>query len=312
MAIFEKALEADIMSTHMLIRADVSKPILYQAYSIATEFEKRYSAYKKDSFLNKINAMAGLEPVICSDEDIELFKRAISVSKETNGAFDITIGALSHGAYHFGFRDQKIASKENIEKQICLVDYNNIFLENNTLFLKEKGMRLDLGGIGKGYVAKKIAIFLKDNGAKEGLINVGGEIVSFGKSYTIALQDPFSSDNFLYFKTSKEPISISTSGDYERFIGSKEHNHILNTKSGISSNLYSSMSIIKNGFDIDMLDAYATAMSNNSIEDIKRSANILDFSAILIDKESDCSMIRIQKLDYKNIYLQPIHNKSTY
>lgn len=312
MAIFEKALEANIMSTHMLIRADVSRSVLYQAYKIATEFENRYSAYKKDSFLNKINAMAGLEPVVCSDEDIELFKRAITVSKETNGAFDITIGALSHGAYHFGFSDQIVASKESIKKKICLVDYNNIIIKDNTLFLKEKGMRLDLGGIGKGYVAKKIALFLKGNGAKKGLINVGGEIISFGKSYTIALQDPFSVENFLYFKSSKEPISISTSGDYERFIGIKEHNHILDTKSGNSANLYSSMSIIKNGFDIDMLDAYATAMSNCSIEDIKRSADILGFSAILINKESDCSMIGIQKLDYRGIELQPIHNKPTY
>ncbi len=308
MAIFEKALEATIMSTHMLIRANVSKSVLYEAYAIAKEFEKRYSAYKEDSFLNKINAMAGIEAVSCTDEDIELFSRATSASKETNGAFDITIGALSHGAYHFGFSNQQVASPKIIEKQKELVNYKDMIIDQNTLFLKKQGMRLDLGGVGKGYVAKKIALFLKKKGATKGLINVGGEIISFGKSYTIALQNPFSKESFLYFKTSKEPISISTSGDYERFIGSKEHNHILNKEDGHSCNLYSSMSIIKNGFDIDMLDAYATAMFHHDVESIKRFAKELDFSVILIDKEADCSMIELQKLDYSKIELVPTHN----
>lgn len=308
MAIFEKALEADIMSTHMLVRANVSKSILHQVYAIAKEFEKRYSAYKNDSFLNTINAMAGIEAVSCTDADIELFTQSVLASQKTNGAFDITIGSLSHGAYHFGFSNQQIASKEMIEKQKKLVNYKNIILSGNTIFLKERGMRLDLGGIGKGYVAKKIAILLKEKGATKGLINVGGEIISFGKSYNIALQDPFSSNKFLYFRTSKEPVSISTSGDYERFICTKEHNHILDTRSGNPSHLYSSMSIIKNGFDIDMLDAFATAMSNNSINDIKKFTKEMDCSAILINKESDCSMIEIQKLKYKNIEFQPISN----
>lgn len=303
MALFEKALEAKIMSTKLLIRANVSKSVLLQAYGLAKEFENRYSAYKKDSFLSQINASSGLEKRECSDEDIALFQRCIEASRLSDGEFDITMGALSHGAYHFGFSNQEVATKKMIDKQKELVDYKFIELSENSIFLAKKGMRLDLGGIGKGYVAKKIVSFLKQNGATKSLVNVGGEIVSFGKSYTIALRDPFSDGNLGYIKTSKEPISISTSGDYERFIKTKENNHILNKKSGESSNIYSSMTVIQNGFNIDMLDAFATAMFNKDLAYVKSFSKRLNFSTISIDKGSNISFNNCRDLELDSINL---------
>ena len=305
MAIFEKALEANVMSTKMLIRADVSKRILLEAYTLAKEFEKRYSAYIKESFLNTVNAMAGIEALPATPEDIELFTRSITASEHTNGVFDITIGALSHGAYHFGFSNQQIAVPHVIAKQKELVNYKEFLVTSQDVFLKRQGMRLDLGGIGKGYAAKKIAAFLLEKGAKKLLVNVGGEIVSYGKSYRISLLDPFSKESFLFFDTTKDVTSISTSGDYERFIGSKENNHILDINKGTSANRYSSMSIIQNSFDIDLLDAYATAMFNSDLDSIHSYAKKLDFSVILIDKDAGCSMINTKKLLYRSMNIFP-------
>jgi len=156
MALFEKALEASVMSTHLLIRADVSKAILLQAYKIATDFEERYSAYKENSFLNQINAKAGLVPLACHREDMYLFQKCLHASDITEGEFDISIGALSHGAYHFGFKNQSLASSSKVKKQKSLVNYKNILLKENTILLSKKGMRLDLGAIGKGYVSKQL------------------------------------------------------------------------------------------------------------------------------------------------------------
>jgi len=304
MALFEKVLEANVMSTHLLIRANVSKTTLYKAYKIATDFESRYSAYKENSFLNTINNNSGIKPTICTKEDMELFRTSIEASKQTNGLFDVTIGALSHGAYHFGFSNESKASKKSIERQTKLVDYKNIILADKDIYLKNRGMRLDLGGIGKGYVAKLIANFLSKNGASKILVDVGGEIITRGKAYTIALSDPFNDGNIAYIKTSKADMSISTSGTYERFIDEENH-HILSANKGTSPQYYTSMTIMQNGWNIDYLDAYATALFNQSPEHISDMTNTLNISAITIDNNAVTSLYKTQKLDLLSVEFSP-------
>ncbi|MCJ7765946.1 MAG: FAD:protein FMN transferase [Thiovulaceae bacterium] len=301
MAFFEKALKASSMSTQLLIRADVSKPLLYEAYAIAVKFEERYSAYREESFLNSINKSAGISRVACSEEDIALFRQCLAASQSSGGDFDITIGALSHGAYHFGFSNQNRAAGSLLQQQKKLVDFNLIDLDDESIFLTKRGVRLDLGGIGKGYVAKKIALFLQEKGAKKALVDLGGEMVSFGKSYTVALKDPFSEGNIAYIKTSKAPMSISTSGDYERFIASRDTHHILDKKSGSSPNFYSSMTVLQNGFNIDLLDAYATAMFNNDPEYVKSFSKKLNFATITVDREASITLNNINDLNCRSI-----------
>lgn len=298
MGLFEKALEGSVMSTHILIRADVSKAVLLQAYQIATDFELRYSAYKEDSFLNQINKNAGEKETLLEKQDEALFAQSIKASIETNGLFDISIGSLSHGAYHFGFSNQKIASHQEIKKASSLINYQNISLSKQSIFLKQKGMRIDLGGIGKGYVTKLITKFLLQNGAKKMLVDVGGEIVSMGKSYHIAIKSPFEDKNIATIKTSKEPLSISTSGDYERFIDKNNH-HILNTKIGKSKHFYHSLTLMQNSLNIDLLDAYATALFNT--KEIKSLSDRLDISTLCIDKEKTISLYNREKLSLEKI-----------
>jgi len=295
MALWEKVLEASVMSTHLLIRANVSKNILLQAHKIATDFESRYSAYKEDSFLNTINQNAGKSSLPCTQEDYTLFNTSIKVSQQTDGLFDISIGALSHGAYHFGFKNEKKASQKIVETQKKLVNYKDIILTPANIMLKKKGMRLDLGGIGKGYVAKCIAQFLAKKGATKILVDVGGEIVTRGKSYTIALKDPFNEGNIAYIKTSTEDISISTSGNYERFIDKDSH-HILNTLAGTSPQYYSSMTILQNGWNIDYLDAYATALFNQTAEKNIILAKKLNIAMITTDNQALTSLFQTEKL----------------
>ena len=300
MALFEKALEAKVMSTHLLIRANVSKNILLQAHKIATDFESRYSAYKDNSFLNTINQNAGKTSTPCTPQDYALFSASIKASEQTQGLFDISIGALSHGAYHFGFDNEQKASQKTVETQKSLVNYKDIELSHESIMLKKKGMRLDLGGIGKGYVAKQIALFLASKGASKILVDVGGEIVTRGKSYTIAIKDPFNEGNMGYIKTSKADLSISTSGSYERFID-KENHHILNTSQGISPHHYSSMTIVQNGWNIDMLDAYATALFNQAPEKNITLAKALNIAMITTDTHAITSLFQTDKLHLKSI-----------
>ena len=291
------------MSTQLLIRADVSKRLLFEAYAIAVKFEERYSAYKEESFLNRINASAGISRIACNEEDIALFRQCVAASQSSGGDFDITIGALSHGAYHFGFANQGKADDPLLQQQKKLVGYDLIDLDDESIFLTKKGMRLDLGGIGKGYVAKKIALFLQEKGAAKALVDVGGEMVSFGKRYTVAIKDPFSDGNIVYIKTSKAPMSISTSGDYERFIASRDTHHIIDKKSGRSPGFYSSMTVLQNGFNIDMLDAYATAMFNNGPEYVKDFSKRLNLATITVDKDASITLNNINELNCRSITL---------
>ena len=139
MAFFEKALEGKVMSTHILIRANISKQILYEAYAIARDFESRYSAYKEESFLSQVNRNAGKKPLPCTKDDRELFQRCIEASRLSEGKFDITIGALSHGAYHFGFNDQKVATPQEVGRKKSLVNYKMIHLDEKGIYLEKAG-----------------------------------------------------------------------------------------------------------------------------------------------------------------------------
>ena len=303
LALFEKVLEAKVMSTYILIRANVSKSTLLKAYKMATDFENRYSAYKEESFLNKINKNAGKKPTLCTDQDLDFFHTCIEASRDTYGLFDITIGSLSHGAYHYGFANEELASTSAIQKQKKLVNYRDVTLKNNSIFLEKKGMRLDLGGIGKGYVAKQIAQFLAYNGASKLLVDVGGEIITRGKSYTIAVKDPFNEGNIAYIKTSKTDMSISTSGDYIRYIDAQNH-HILDSSEGKSPHYYSSMSILKNGWDIDLLDAYATACFTLPLKKIEKIKETLGIALLIVDKNRKISLLNDEILDLKTITIQ--------
>jgi len=300
MAFFEKALKAKVMSTHLLIRANVSKNILLQAHKIATDFESRYSAYKQDSFLNTINKNSGQSPTPCNQEDYALFNTSIKASKQTDGLFDISIGALSHGVYHFGFVNETKASWKTIEAHKSLVNYKNIILTPESIYLKKVHMRLDLGGIGKGYVAKQIALFLEKKGATKLIVDVGGEIITRGKAYTIALNDPFNDGNIAYIKTSKKDMSISTSGSYERFIDNESH-HILDHQKGFSNNYYSSMTILQNGWNIDFLDAYATALFNQELSQSIQMAKKLNIAMITIDTHAKLNTYNTEKLNLSSI-----------
>ena len=303
MALFDKALNAKVMSTHLLIRANLSKKILLEAYDIAKDFEARYSAYKESSLLTTINKAAGRETVDCTPEDMALFQRCLLASEQTQGGFDISIGALSHGAYHFGFSNQSLAPKALLKQQKKLVNYKNIVLKDGSIFLKEKGMRLDLGGIGKGYAARLVANFLKEAGATRILVDVGGEIVTMGKQFTVALQDPFGKGFLGYIKTTKAPLSISTSGDYERYIDEKNH-HILNVEKGDSSTYYRSMTVMKDGWDIDLLDAYATALFNIEPTTLSSMAQQLEVAILVVEKNRDIRYSNAEKAHLSKLELR--------
>ena len=296
MSFFENGLQAKIMSTVLVIEADVSKRVLFEALELARDFEAKYSAYDEKSLLCRVNQQAGKNPVVCSEDDIEIFLVAKEMAEKSDGVFDPTIGVLSQGAYGFGRRSAKVPSLEELDKVKKLVNYKNFIINKNEVYLKEAGMKLDFGGIGKGFVADKIVKYLQKHGATKALVNVGGEICSFGKKYNIALRDPASTANLALIKSTKESLSISTSGDYERYIASKKNHHILDHKTAVQNHYYASVTVMKNGVESTLLDAVATMVFNSKKELLKDIAHKYDVALIIVLHDGEIYFENVRNL----------------
>ena len=303
MAFFENGLRAKVMSTELIIEADLSKKILFEALDIVKEFEAKFSAYKEESLLSRVNANAGISEVACSPDERELFAKALEMAKISEGLFEPTIGVLTQGTYGFGKSTQKIPSKKELQKAKELVNFQDFIVNEESVYLKKKGMRLDFGGIGKGFIAEKLIAFLQSRGAKKALVNAGGEICTFGKNYNIAIKNPYTDENIALIKTSKTPLTLSTSGDYERFIGSKENHHILDRKTASQNHYYSSVTLLKDGTEGTLLDGVATIVFNAPKEELRVLAKKYNIAIIAIEEEGSLLFENFKSLDIKAIEL---------
>jgi len=309
MSFFEHGIKTTVMSTELIIESNVSKKILFECIQLAKDFEDKYSAYKEDSLLCKINKLSGEETVPCDEEEIDIFQKALVIAKISNGLFDPTIGVLTQGTYGFGKKSAKIPSDAELLKVKKLVNYKEFKLLGNCVYLTQKGMKLDLGGIGKGYIADKILQYLRKKGASKALVSVGGEICSFGKEYKIALRDPFSKNHLAIVKTSKAMLSISTSGDYERYIGPKKNHHILNNTTARQNHFYSSITIMQNGMNATMLDAIACIAFNSPQEKLKDIAKEFRVTIISVTKDKQVYFENFSNLEIKGFELFSFYDK---
>ena len=305
MSFFENGIRTAVMSTELVIEANVAKKVLFECLALAKEFESKYSAYKSSSLLSSINAAAGKHAVSCTKEELEIFEKALEIAKLSDGLFDPTIGALTQGLYGFGTNRERLPSNAELAYTKALVNYKLVKISDEEIYLPKRGMRFDLGGIGKGYVADKIIEYLQNVGATKGLVSVGGEICSFGRAHTIAIKNPFSNGHIAIIHSSKELISISTSGDYERYIGSKEHHHILDNKTATQNHYYSSVTILKNGLEATKLDGVATIVFNSKPEELNKIAKNFEIAIIAITPNKDICFENFMNLNIKNLEMFP-------
>ncbi len=194
-----------IMGTYAVIELPEEKEV-YRAYRTLKEIEILLSDYLDGSDISRINRMAGTRQVEVSDITIEAIRKAIEVSEITGGVFDVTVGSLTINHNRLG----KITQERAME----LVDYRKVLLSGNRIFLKEKGMALDLGGIGKGFA---LDVVRRKIGTRWGFVSVGGDMVFWGRERVIGIRDPESGGGraILYLSGGKD-LCISTSGNYHR------------------------------------------------------------------------------------------------
>lgn len=208
-------------------------------FDLADKYEKLLSATVKGSDVWNINHAEGA-PVKVSDETMTLLQKAIHYSTLSNGSFDITIGALS-SLWDFGDHQGSVPSQEDIDTALATVGYEKIQIDeaDKTVTLADPDTRIDLGGIAKGYIADQMKVYLNKNGIHEGIINLGGNVLtvgekSSGETYKIGIQKPFDANGASIASVEIGDDSLVSSGVYERYFETdgKRYHHILDPATG--------------------------------------------------------------------------------
>ncbi len=252
--------------------------------------EKLLTTFSDDSQTNLINANAGVKPVQVDKEVFDLIYRSKKISQLTQGAFDITYGSVDKRLWNFDTNMTSLPDKDTAKKLVRLINYNNIILDekNCTVFLKEKGMRIGFGGIGKGYAAEMAKRLLQQQGVKSGVVNAAGDLTAWGnqpnrKPWTIGIANP-DAKHSVFSHLNITNVSVATSGNYEKFaiINGKKYSHTIDPKTGLPVSGIKSVTIICTNAEV--ADAMATPVM---IMGIKTGLNMInqmkDIACIIID-----------------------------
>lgn len=214
--------------------------ILDKGFDKIKDIENKMSLNIKESDVYKLYELSGKEPLKVSDDTFKVLKMGKEFGDISNGHFDITIGPLSK-LWNIGTPEAKVPTEDELKETLPLIDYSKLTLDekNKTAKLENDGMMVDLGGIAKGYAADEVAKVLKENGVKNAIINLGGNVFTLGKStnnteWKIGIQNPFEGRGDAVGSVKVENKSIVTSGIYERYVeeNGKKYHHILNPKTG--------------------------------------------------------------------------------
>jgi thiamine biosynthesis lipoprotein len=285
--------EAAIMGTAITVELWHTDPAQGRALidAVFTEMhriDELMSSYKPDSELSRVNAGAARAPVAVSDELFGLIGKALSYSDLTHGAFDITYASAGQ---HYDYRTGKKPDRQQLQEALPAINYRHVKLDatHSTVSFLRPGVRIDLGGIAKGYAVDRSMAILQKAGIGSALVSAGGDTRVMGKRWeqpwNVGIRDPRDEDG-LVSVIPLEDAAISTSGDYERFFeqdGVRYH-HILDPATGQSAHEVHSTSII--GINATDTDALSTSVFVMGVKAGLALINSLaDYEAIIIDNQ---------------------------
>ena len=235
-----------------------------EAIDEVRRIEKLFTTYDDSSQANQVNQNAGIRPVKVDREVLDLINRSKKISALTQGAFDISYGSIDKRLWNFDSTMTSLPDQETARRAVRLINYRNIITDNEkcTVFLKEKGMRIGFGGIGKGYAAEKAKRLLQEKGVKSGIVNAAGDLSAWGnqpngKPWTIGIAAP-DSQRLPFSYLNITDTSVATSGNYEKFvvINGKRYSHTIDPRTGLPVAGIKSVTVICPNAEI--ADAIAT------------------------------------------------------
>ncbi len=251
-----------VESTHIAMGTVISSSIKGKDAQAATDEFKEFISGLENACLSwrvegsdvwRINSEAGKD-VSVSTETAAWIGRALDISSDSNGAFDITVGKLTQ-TWNIGSGKEKLPDDETIKVLLEDVGYKNVFVSNTSVRIDDC-QAIDLGAIGKGIACDVIKDLLDDYSIEEAIISVGGSVLVYNQKASVGIADPDNSQKHMA-TIEIDSQCVSTSGDYERFFESdgKKYHHILDPETGYPAvtDLRSVTVICDSGLDADAL-----------------------------------------------------------
>ena len=233
-----------VIKIQILDPADES--ILDCLKKLCEKYDTMFSTTNTDSELYKLNHANG-QPFTVSSETANLIQEGIHYSELSGGAFDLTIEPVS-ALWDFKADKPTVPSSDAIAQAVSHVDYTKVDIQDNTVTLEDPEAGIDLGAIAKGYIADQVKTYLKKQGIKHAIINLGGNVDVIGtkpdgSKYNIGIQKPFDESGEAITSVQLKDQTVVTSGIYERYFkkNGKLYHHILDPRTGYpcENNLYS-------------------------------------------------------------------------
>lgn len=227
--------------------------------------ESEISSWNPQSTTSEINRNAGIRPVVVSKELYDLVYRSLKISTISSGYFDISFASIDK-LWKFDGTQTSAPSSRDIAGSVSKINFKNIVLNEaeQSIFLREQGMKIGFGAIGKGYAADRAKSVMEKIGVQSGVVNAGGDIITWGAQpdgtpWTIGIADPGNKLGALSWMSISNK-AVVTSGNYEKFIeiDGERYCHIINPKTGWPVKGLKSVTIIAES--AEAADALATTV----------------------------------------------------
>jgi thiamine biosynthesis lipoprotein len=262
--------------------------LVEQVFDEAHRIDQLMSTYIEESRISDINRRAANEPVSAGGELFDLIRRSLDISVLTLGAFDVTYESVGQ---HYDFRNRQRPDAETVAEERKLISWKFVELDQGagTISFSEQGVRINLGGIAKGYVVERGANILRANGVEHGIVTAGGDSRLIGdrrgQPWMVGIRDP-RKDGQVAISVPLEDEAISTSGDYERYFeedGVRYH-HILQPSTGAPASGVHSATVF--GPDAVFTDALSTSVFVMGVDKgLRLIGSLPDYESIVIDAD---------------------------
>lgn len=268
--------------------AEQGQEALEAVFAETARIDRLMSTYKDDSEISRVNRVAATRAVAVGEELFQLIQRSLDISVLTLGAFDITFDSVGQ---HYDFRSRQRPDSETVETERENIDYRYVRLtkaSGTVAFLKE-GVRINLGGIAKGYVVERGVDILRHLGVQHAIVSAGGDSRLLGdrrgRPWMVGIRDP-RNDGQVAISVPLVDEAISTSGDYERYFDEDgvRYHHIIQPTTGVPASGVHSATVF--GPDAVITDALSTSVF---VMGVKRGLTLIgtlpDYESIVIDSE---------------------------
>ncbi len=265
---------------------EAGRRALDEVFDEASRIDRLMSTYKDESEISKINREAADRPISAGEELFGLVRRALDISVLTRGAFDITYDSVGQ---HYDFRERQRPDRETIAAARETIDYRLVELDRTagTIFFAKPGVRINLGGIAKGYVVERGVDILRRHGIEHAAVTAGGDTRLLGdrrgRPFVVGIRDP-RQDGEVAISVPLEDEAISTSGDYERFFDEDgvRYHHIISPATGEPAAGVRSATVF--GPDAVLTDALSTSVFVMGVDrGLTLISTLPDYESIVID-----------------------------